>query len=57
MGFNAEMAIIKISWLYLSNLLTQVNEKLENDRLYVVYKGPDKQRRQENLKTLKKTSS
>jgi hypothetical protein len=28
-------------------------KNLKTKRLYVVYQGPDKQRRQENLKTLK----
>jgi hypothetical protein len=49
-SFNAERTI-KILWLIY--LMFTSKKKLKTKTLYVVYTRPDKQRRQEQLKTLK----
>ncbi len=53
-SFNAEMTYQNFM-AHLSNFL-QVMKNLKTKRLYVVYTGQDKQRRQGNLKTLKTSS-
>jgi hypothetical protein len=51
-GFDRKSGLHTLVYC-ISPYITQEKKDIKTKRLYVVYTGPDKQRRQENLKTLK----